>query len=175
MTNKELRQLCHDRGLKRTGNKAALVNRLITEDANQVLKPYSDLPSTTATPFAMGGDNAMVGKIVAGALGFFLFLGCIGLMSGEKFECDNGETIDAEGVNDGWDDCGDNSDEYSSSSSSYSSGSSGSSWYDEEAADSYYGTGSSSSGCTADAYMYYDEVYDVFYIYDPCTGTTYIA
>ena len=182
MTNKELRQLCHDRGLKRTGNKAALVNRLTTGDVNQVHNPYSGLPSTTATSFAMGGDNAMVGKIVAGSLGFFLFLGCLGIMSGEKFDCDNGERINAEYVNDGDNDCGDNSDEYSYSSS-YSSGSSGDTWYDEDAANSYYGTGSSnsgssnsgssSSGCTEDAYMYYDESSDILYLYDPCTGSMY--
>lgn len=49
-----------------------------------------------------------------------------------------------------------------SSSSSYNSGSSSS-----------YNSGTSSSSSNCDAEIYYDEVYDIFYIYDPCTGSMY--
>ena len=59
--------------------------------------------------------------------------------------------------------CSSGTDSYDcDSSSSYSSGSG-----------SYNSGSSSSSGCTEDAYMYYDEYSDILYLYDPCTGSMY--
>ena len=162
MTVKELRELLRSQGLKVSGNKAYLVSRLQSSDRNSM--NYSGLPSDYA--YGLDGGPVSAGKVVAGCIGFVLILGFIGVIFSEDSSYDD-DTYYSSSSNSGsleFSDTRNYGDDYSSgsSSSSYNSGSSSS-----------YNSGTSSSSSNCDAEIYYDEVYDIFYIYDPCTGSMY--